>query len=92
MAPIPVYVPLIHMLSDSTLVRLVEVALAEPDIVPPETADGVLEELEIRYYRALLKAKMSLKTKNNLLYSHLLWCFKSNRIRYYPESVYIFAD
>jgi hypothetical protein len=59
MAPIPVCVPLIHTLSDSTLVRLVEVALAEPDIVPPECADGVLEELGIRYYRALLKAKMS---------------------------------
>ncbi|MDD5065610.1 MAG: ParB N-terminal domain-containing protein [bacterium] len=40
----------------------------------------------------ILKEKMSLKAKNKLLYSHLMWCFKGGRVRYYPESVYIFAD
>lgn len=40
----------------------------------------------------LLKEKMNLKAKNKLLYSHLLWCFKEGRVRYYPEPVYIFAD
>jgi len=40
----------------------------------------------------LLKEKIDLKTKNKLLYAHLMWCFESNRMRYYPEPVYIFAD
>lgn len=40
----------------------------------------------------ILKEKIGLKVKNQLLSSHLMWCFKSNRIRLYPESVYIFAD
>lgn len=40
----------------------------------------------------ILKENINLKIKNQLLYSHLMWYFKSNRIRLYPESVYVFAD
>ncbi len=40
----------------------------------------------------ILKEKISLKVKNQLLKSHLMWCFASNKVRYYPEPVYIFAD
>ncbi|MBU1077615.1 MAG: ParB N-terminal domain-containing protein [Spirochaetes bacterium] len=40
----------------------------------------------------ILKENISLAVKNQLLASHLMWCFKSNRIRLYPESVYVFAD
>ena len=40
----------------------------------------------------ILNENIDIKIKNKLLYSHLLWSFKSNRMRFYPESVYIFAD
>ncbi|MBN1897811.1 MAG: ParB N-terminal domain-containing protein [Spirochaetes bacterium] len=40
----------------------------------------------------LLKEKINLKTKNKLLHAHLMWCFESNRMRFYPEPVYIFSD
>ncbi len=40
----------------------------------------------------LLKENINLKIKNKLLYAHLMWCFESNRMRYYPEPVYIFSD
>lgn len=40
----------------------------------------------------LLKANISLRAKNDLLKEHLHWCFSSDRVRYYPESVFVFAD
>lgn len=48
--------------------------------------------LRIDFDLTILKEKINLQIKNKLLSSHLMWCFKSNRIRYYPESVYVFAD
>lgn len=41
---------------------------------------------------ALLRARLSLAAKNRLLDEHLRWCYESDRVRYYPESVFIFAD
>lgn len=40
----------------------------------------------------LLKENIDLKTKNKLLKAHLLWCFESNKMRFYPEPVYVFSD
>ncbi len=40
----------------------------------------------------LLRAKISLAAKNRLLQEHLQWCYEADRVRYYPESVLIFAD
>jgi L-serine kinase (ADP) len=40
----------------------------------------------------LLRADISLRAKNRLLEEHLRWCYESDRIRYYPESVFIYAD
>ncbi|MBI2345740.1 MAG: hypothetical protein HYV03_02400 [Deltaproteobacteria bacterium] len=40
----------------------------------------------------LLRARIGLAAKNRLLDEHLRWCYASDRIRYYPESVFIFAD
>jgi hypothetical protein len=41
---------------------------------------------------SLLRANIDLETKNRLLDEHLKWCFESDRVRFYPESVYVFAD
>lgn len=41
---------------------------------------------------ALLRTKISLAAKNRLLSEHLRWCYEADRVRYYPESVFIFAD
>jgi len=41
---------------------------------------------------SLFRANVDLETKNRLLDEHLKWCFESGRVRFYPESVYIFAD
>jgi hypothetical protein len=41
---------------------------------------------------SLLRANINIDIKNRLLDEHLKWCFESDRVRYYPESVYIFAD
>lgn len=41
---------------------------------------------------ALLRARLGLAVKNRLLEEHLRWCYESDRVRYYPESVFIFAD
>jgi hypothetical protein len=41
---------------------------------------------------AMLRAKISLAAQNRLLKEHLRWCYESDRIRYYPERVFIFAD
>lgn len=42
---------------------------------------------------SLLRANdISLEVKNRLLDEHLNWCLLSGRVRYYPESVYVFSD
>lgn len=41
---------------------------------------------------SLLRANIDLEIKNRLLDEHLKWCFESDRVRFYPESVYVFAD
>lgn len=40
----------------------------------------------------LLRAKIPSAAKNRWLDEHLRWCYESDRIRYYPESVFVFAD
>lgn len=40
----------------------------------------------------LLRTNISLDAKNEILNEHMRWCYESDRIRYYPESVFIFAD
>ena len=41
---------------------------------------------------SLLTADIDLEIKNRILQDHLKWCYENNRVRFYPESVYIFAD
>lgn len=41
---------------------------------------------------AWLRAKISLAAKNRLLQEHLRWCYESDRVRYYPEAVFVFSD
>lgn len=41
---------------------------------------------------SLLRANIELESKNQLLDEHLKWCLESDRVRFYPESVYVFAD
>lgn len=41
---------------------------------------------------SLLRADIDIKIKNRLLDEHLKWCFERDRVRFYPESVYVFAD
>ncbi|MBI2344151.1 MAG: ParB N-terminal domain-containing protein [Deltaproteobacteria bacterium] len=41
---------------------------------------------------ALLRAPISLAAKNRLLDEHLRWSYEADRIRYYPESVFVFSD
>jgi len=41
---------------------------------------------------SLLRAHVDIETKNQLLDEHLKWCFESGRVRFYPESVYVFSD
>lgn len=40
----------------------------------------------------MLSSKISLRAKNELLREHLNWCYASDRMRYYPESVFVFSD
>ncbi len=41
---------------------------------------------------ALLRAQLPLAAKNKVLREHLRWCYEADRIRYYPESVFVFSD
>lgn len=41
---------------------------------------------------AWLRGRVSVAAKNRLLREHLRWCYEADRIRYYPESVFVFAD
>lgn len=48
--------------------------------------------LRVDFHLTVLKAKLDLGTKNQLLQDHLSWCWENNRVRYYPEPVYVFGD
>ncbi len=48
--------------------------------------------LRIDINLSVLRADIDIKAKNQILDDHLRWCFESDRVRYYPESVYIFSD
>jgi hypothetical protein len=48
--------------------------------------------LRIDLNMSVLRADIDLKAKNRLLDEHLRWCYESDRVRYYPESIYIFSD
>ncbi|OGQ04487.1 MAG: hypothetical protein A2W61_01810 [Deltaproteobacteria bacterium RIFCSPLOWO2_01_44_7] len=61
---------------------------------PPKSTRHLIPErpLRVDVDLALLRANIDGKTKNRLLQDHLRWCYENNRMRFYPESVYIFAD
>jgi ParB-like chromosome segregation protein Spo0J len=48
--------------------------------------------LRVDFHLTVLKAALSLEAKNQLLADHLNWCWENNRVRYYPEPVYVFGD
>ncbi|MCB9738227.1 MAG: hypothetical protein H6747_03095 [Deltaproteobacteria bacterium] len=48
--------------------------------------------LRVDFQLTVLKAALDLPTKNQLLQDHLTWCWENNRVRYYPEPVYVFGD
>lgn len=41
---------------------------------------------------SILRTTIELSAKNKILDDHLRWCFEADRVRYYPESVFIFSD
>lgn len=63
-------------------------------IFPPKSTRHLIPErpLHVDLDLSLLRAPIDLKTKNELLRDHLKWCYENNRVRFYPESVYVFAD
>lgn len=48
--------------------------------------------LRVDFHLTVLKADVAIETKNQLLADHLTWCWENNRVRYYPEPVYVFGD
>jgi hypothetical protein len=48
--------------------------------------------LRVDFHLTILKADLDLTTKNRLLDEHLQWCWANNRVRYYPEGVYVLDD
>lgn len=63
-------------------------------IFPPKSTRHLIPQrpLHVDLDLSLLRAKIDLKTKNKLLQDHLKWCYENNRVRFYPESVFVFAD
>lgn len=63
-------------------------------IFPPKSTRHLIPErpLHVDLDLSMLRADIDLKTKNKLLQDHLKWCYENNRVRFYPESVYVFAD
>ncbi len=61
---------------------------------PPKSTRHLIPErpLRIDLDLSLLSSDINLATKNRLLQNHLQWCYENNRVRFYPESVHIFAD
>ena len=66
----------------------------EKKIFPRKSTRHLIPQrpLGINLNLSLLKEDIDLKIKNKLLASHLEWCWKSNHVRSYPESVFIFSD
>ncbi|HAN31158.1 MAG TPA: hypothetical protein DCQ06_06120 [Myxococcales bacterium] len=48
--------------------------------------------LRVDFHLTVLKADLDLATKNQLLDAHLQWCWENNKVRYYPEPVFVFGD
>ena len=48
--------------------------------------------LRVDFQLTVLKAELDHATKNRLLDEHLQWCWEANRVRYYPEPVFVFGD
>ena len=63
-------------------------------LFPPKSTRHLIPErpLRVDFDLSLLSADIDLHTKNKVLQDHLRWCYENNRVRFYPESVYIFSD
>lgn len=63
-------------------------------IFPPKSTRHLIpaRPLRVDLDLSLLRGSISLKAKNKLLQDHLQWCHENNRVRFYPESIFIFAD
>lgn len=63
-------------------------------LFPPKSTRHLIPErpLRVDLDLSLLRANIDLEIKNRVLKDHLKWCYENNRVRYYPESVHIFAD
>ena len=48
--------------------------------------------LRVDFHLTVLQADLDLATKNQLLDAHLHWCWENNKVRYYPEPVFVFGD
>ena len=48
--------------------------------------------LRVDFHLTVLQAELDLTIKNQLLDGHLRWCWENNKVRYYPESVFVFGD
>jgi hypothetical protein len=48
--------------------------------------------LRVDFHLTVLRAELPGEAKNQLLQDHLRWCWENNRVRYYPEPVYVFGD
>ncbi len=48
--------------------------------------------LRVDFHLTVLQAPLDLDIKNQLLDAHLRWCWENNKVRYYPESVFVFGD
>lgn len=63
-------------------------------IFPPKSTTHLISgrPLRVDLPLSVLNGPNNLETKNRLLQGHLKWCHENNRVRFYPESVTIFAD
>ncbi|MCO4763072.1 MAG: ParB N-terminal domain-containing protein [Myxococcales bacterium] len=48
--------------------------------------------LRVDFHLTVLQADLDLAIKNQLLDGHLRWCWENNKVRYYPEPVFVFGD
>lgn len=76
-----------------TKTEIVERTLANK-LFPRKSTRHIIPDrpLRIDLNLSVLRTEIDLKAKNRLLDDHLRWCFEADRVRYYPESVYIFSD
>ena len=63
-------------------------------ILPPKSTRHLISgrPLRVDLPLSVLNGPDDLEAKNRLLQEHLKWCYENNRVRFYPESVYVFAD